>query len=361
MKIAIDVSQIIYGTGVSVYTEELVKNLLSFDKENSYVLFGGSLRRQGELKAKARSLGTNSSLKVFPIPPTLSDFLWNKLHILPIETFVGKIDVFHSSDWSQPPSAAFKVTTVHDLAPIKFPRVFPAKIVEVYKRRLARVAQEADSIIVPSEATNKDLLELGFLANKIRVIPEAAGSEFSFPKTERLEEIKTKYRIRGKYLLSVGVGWRKNSERLIKAFEQARVKKDLNLVIAGRVDKKLEMQRGVNLIGHIASEELAVLYSGAEALVYPSLYEGFGLPILQGFASGCPVVTSNISSMPEVAGDAAVLVDPYDVSAIAEGIREAIRDKRRLVSQGKKRAREFSWEKCARETLTVYSEANTGK
>ncbi|KKQ96568.1 MAG: hypothetical protein UT23_C0029G0007, partial [Candidatus Woesebacteria bacterium GW2011_GWA1_39_12] len=107
MKIAIDISQSIYGTGVSWYTRSLVENLLTLDDQNEYLLFGGSLRRLGELRKFAKG-------KYYPIPPSLADFIWNRLHVLPIENLIGEVDVFHSSDWTQPPSKAFKVTTVHD-------------------------------------------------------------------------------------------------------------------------------------------------------------------------------------------------------------------------------------------------------
>lgn len=109
MRICIDVSQIVYGTGVSVYTRNLIQNLLKIDQKNEYVFFAGTLRR------KADVLRFVPDAKVFPIPPTLADIIWNRTHVLPIEKLVGKIDVFHSSDWTQPPSNAFKVTTVHDL------------------------------------------------------------------------------------------------------------------------------------------------------------------------------------------------------------------------------------------------------
>ena len=130
MKIAIDISQIVYGTGVSTYTENLIKDLLKIDKDNEYLLFAGTLRRkQGVLKVFSQA-------RVFPIPPTLADVLWNRLHIFPIEKFIGDVDVLHTSDWSEPPSNAFKVTTVHDLYPFKFPRLVHPKILEVHKRKM---------------------------------------------------------------------------------------------------------------------------------------------------------------------------------------------------------------------------------
>jgi len=348
MKIAIDVSQIVYGTGVSVYTRKLVENLLAIDKEDEFILFGGSLRRFQELKA--------FGAKVFPIPPKVGDFIWNRLHILPIEYLVGKIDIFHSSDWTQPPSKSFKVTTVHDLVPLKFPKSVHPEIVAVHKRRLKWVKKEIDRVIAPSTQTKKDLIDYGVSEDRIRVIYEASVNPPADLK--RVEEVKKKYQVgQVKYLLSVGITPTKNTERIIKAFDLAGGGEKLKLVLVGRpVNVKIKERRGVRLLGAVSDNELAALYTGAEALVYPSLYEGFGIPVLDAFACGCPVVTSNFSSMPEVAGGAAVLVDPYSVSSIAEGIKKALGSRKGLIEKGLRRVKDFSWEKTAKETLKVYSE-----
>lgn len=349
MKIALDISQIIYGTGVSRYTQNLVSSLLAIDKDNDYILFGGSLRRLSELR--------KYSTKIFPIPPKLADIIWNKLHIIPIEYLVGKIDVFHSSDWSQPPASAFKVTTVHDLAPIKFPKETPKDVVSAHTARLDWVKKEVDRIIVPSDSTKEDLISLDFKAEKIRVIPEAPSVNFKKQAEGKIAELKKKLNIYGKYLLAVGASERKNTKKVISAFERVRPGEDLILVLAGRSQDRVEGARGVRVLGHIDEETLITLYSGAEVLVYASLYEGFGLPILEAFASACPVVTSNVSSMPEVAGDAAVLVDPEDVDSIVDGIKEALKRKKELIKKGLARVKEFSWEKTARGTLGVYQES----
>ncbi len=360
MKIAIDCSQIIYGTGVSTYVENLVKNLLLVDKENEYILFGGSLRRINDLRLMVNGLRGNFKRKIFPIPPTIADLIWNRLHILPIEALIGKVDVFHSSDWSQPPTSAFKVTAVHDLAPVLFPdlggRDFIRNVSEAHKARLEWVKKEVDRIIVPSNSTKSDLIDFGILEKKIVVIYEGVDEVFKQRSKETVENLKRKYRISGDYILAVGVGLRKNTDNIISAFEKVRPGKDLKLVVAGGTDQISET-RGVVYTGYISNEEKATLYSGAETLVYPSIYEGFGLPILEAFACKCPVVTSDVSSMPEVAGNAAVLVDPSSVDSIAEGIKKALDNKKGLVEKGIKRAKEFSWQKAAEETLEVYREA----
>ena len=141
MKICIDISAVPYETGVSWYTRHLVSKLLEIDKTNEYILFGGSFRRKEDLRKYHITVPGNSVSKFYTFPPTLADLVWNRLHKLPIERFVGKIDVFHSSDWTQPPSNAYKVTTIHDLVPIRFPKMSDPKIVSVHKRRLKWVRQ----------------------------------------------------------------------------------------------------------------------------------------------------------------------------------------------------------------------------
>ncbi|OGM08976.1 hypothetical protein A2159_02790, partial [Candidatus Woesebacteria bacterium RBG_13_34_9] len=328
MKIAIDVSQIIYGTGVSMYTQNLVKGLLSCDKENTYLLFGGSLRRFNELKSKIELISEGRSekiiKKVFPYPPLLADLIWNKLRIYPnLESLIGAVDVFHSSDWVQPASRAFKVTTVHDLVPILYPKISNPKLVAVHKRRLEIIKKEVDRMIVPSSTTKDDLLKLGFDGNKVRVIPEAPDISFKPQKREEIINLKRKYKILGKYLLAIGVTPRKNIERIIEAFEKIKAEYDLKLVVIGKHYTEVEVRRGVFYLGHVPQEDVPKLYAGSEALIYPSLYEGFGLPILEAFASRTAVVTSNLGSMKEVAGSAAVLVDPFDINSIVEGIKKA--------------------------------------
>lgn len=357
MKIGIDVSQVIYGTGVSFYTKSLVKHLLEVDRENNYLLCGGSLRRLPELYRFAKSLKGNFKTRFLPLPPKATDFIWNVVHFPKVELLTGKIDVFHTSDWTQPPTNAFNVTTVHDLAPLKFPKLTDPGIVAVHKRRLKWVVKEADRIIVPSQSTRVDLAEFGADQGKIRIIPEAPGDLFCSRKAENVESLKKRFNIHGKYLLSVGVGPRKNTERIIKAFEGVKPDYDLTLVIVGPLRFKYEAGRGVRFTGQLKDEELAAFYHGAEALVYPSLYEGFGIPILQAFACGCPVVTSNVSSMHELEAGAGVAVDPYDAEAIKNGIVEALENRKELIKKGFERAKLYSWDKSAQMTLDVYKEA----
>ena len=348
MKIAIDVSQIVYGTGVSVYTKNLVKNLLKIDKENDYILFAGALRRKQDI------LDIFPQTRVFPIPPILADFIWNKLHIFPIEKLIGEVDVLYTSDWTEPPTKAFKVTTIHDLYPFKFPKLIHPKVLEVHKRKIAWVLKESKRIIVPSQSTKTDLIGLGGKEEIIQVIPEAPA--LSKASEREVLNVKKKFGVQGDYLISIGVTPLKNTKRIIEAFNLSRAGRDLKLVIVGNPSNiKINEERNVRVLGHVASLDLAALLTGAKALVFTSLYEGYGLPILDAMNCGVPVVTSNISSMPEVAGNAAILVDPYDVNSIAEGITKALKGPKRLIEKGLERVKDFSWEKTARETLAVFT------
>ncbi len=349
MRIAIDVSQIVYGTGVSVYTRKLVESLLSIDRENEYTLFGGALRRRQEI------LESFPASRVFPIPPTVADIIWNKLHTLPIEKLIGEVDILHTSDWTEPPSKAFKVTTVHDLYPLKFPKMVHPKILEAHRGRLYWVKKESKRIIVPSLSTKNDLIGLGFREEAIRVIPEAPTLRKA--SEEKIAEVKKKYQIREDYLMAIGVTPLKNTKRIIKAFHLATPGKDLKLIIAGRpANLKIEPERNVRILGHIPQNDLEALLTGARGLIFASLYEGYGIPILDGFNCEVPVITSNIGAMPEVAGGAAELVDPNSVDSIAEGIANVVRGRKALVEKGKTWVKNFSWEKTAQMTLSVYRE-----
>ncbi|KKQ36204.1 MAG: Glycosyl transferase group 1 [Candidatus Woesebacteria bacterium GW2011_GWA1_37_7] len=350
MRIAIDISQIVYGTGVSTYTENLVKSLLKLDAEDEYSLFAGAFRRRDDI------LKIFPGTKVFPISPLMADIIWNKLHTLPIEKLIGNVDVFHSSDWAEPPSSAFKVTTVHDLYALKYPKMVHPKVLEVHKRKLSWVLRESRRIIVPSNSTKGDLTDLGVNENIIRVIPEAPS--FSKASEAEVTSAKKKYRIQGDYLISIGVTELKNTKRIIEAFHLSTAGKELKMVLVGRPAKtEIKPERNIRILGHVPQDELRALLTGARGLVFASLYEGYGIPILDAFACGTPVVTSDTSSMPEVAGKAAVLVDPYDAASIADGITKILNGPKGFIEKGFARVGEFSWEKTAKMTLDVYKEA----
>lgn len=361
MKIGIDISQLVYKTGVSRYIKELVLNLVKIDRKNHYVLFGSSLRRQGELNDFLNLLGNRERVesKFYPLPPTLLDLLWNRLHKINIENFSGKIDLFHTSDWTEPPSGAKKITTIHDLAIFKYPQDFNPKIVSVHKRKMGWAKKESSKIIAVSQNTRKDIQEIMEIPEeKIAVIYEGAGSAFEPKSAGEIQKTKKKFGIKREYLLTVVTkGARKNLTRLIEAYQKIKTG-DIELVVVGSFNQN---DRRIKFIDFIADEnDLASLYCGAYAFLFPSLYEGFGLPVLEAMACSTPVVISSTSSLPEVGGEAAIYVDPENPESIVEGIekvlnlsKEEYREmKIKVIGQAKK----FSWEDSARETLKTYEE-----
>ncbi len=341
MKIGIDISSVVYGTGVSDYTVNLVTQLLK-NSEDMFVLFGASLRRQQEIKNIFNSAHT------FFIPPTLLDTVWNKLHLLPVEALIGKVDVFHSSDWTEPPSKAAKVTTIHDLSPFLFPQEMDPKIVEVHARKMAWSIKECQKFICVSQSTANDLQRLfGVSPDKIAITHEAVPSKFV---------LKPRITKHSNYLLTIGARQkRKNLERLISSYLSYKDKLGLpqKLIVVGE-SSNIVTHPSITYTGYVDDQSLVDLLAGAEALVYPSLYEGFGLPILGAFLHKVPVAASNTSAIPEVVGEAGVLFDPYDEIDIAKSIKLAIESRSELVKKGQNRLDMFSWEKTAAQTLEVY-------
>jgi len=176
MKIGIDISQAVFeGTGVGRYVQEMVKNLVKQDQTNTYVLFGSSLRLRGRLEAlynEVRQINPAVEKAILPLPPTLLDILWNKLHIFPISWFTGPLDIFWSSDWTQPPLRGVKgITTIHDVSFLRFPESFHKQIIEVQNRRLKQAFKECHHFFCDSEATKKDIMEFFHLnENKLTVV-----------------------------------------------------------------------------------------------------------------------------------------------------------------------------------------------
>ncbi|HOX96071.1 MAG TPA: glycosyltransferase family 1 protein [Candidatus Woesebacteria bacterium] len=364
MKIAIDISQAIYGTGVSVYTKNLVATLIKQYPEDEFVLFGGSFRRRQELISLARKLHGQS--KIYSFPPRFMDFIWNSLHVLPVEKLVGLVDIVHTSDWTEPPSKLPKVTTVHDLIPFKFPQTTTESIRNTHKKRLAWVMRESDRIIAVSQSTKEDLISvLKIPEDKIVVIPEGVEERYCPQSLDVQEMVKKHYKITGDYLFTLStLEPRKNQAALIKAFKIVREKyPDLQLIIGGRTGwgEIPAAVDGVTMPGYIPDADLPGLYSGCLAFVLPSVYEGFGLSPLQAMACGAPVAVSNISSLPEVVGDAGVLFDPASVESIAAGIIEAIENRKELKKKSLVQASKFTWEKAAEETYAVYKQVLASK
>lgn len=366
MRIGIDISQGVFpGTGAQTYIVNLVKNLLQSDQTNEYVLFGSSLRLRLRLEEIAQALPKKIEAHFAPIPPTVLNILWNDLHFLPIEQFTGKLDIFHASDATQPPSKAKKVTTVHDLVCYHFPETLATRQVAIQKKRLAWVKKEADMIIAVSESTKKDLITvLGIAPDKITVIYEGVEATFTSDNrndTAKLQYVVQKYNLPPKFLLYVGaLQPRKNLARLLEAYHA--VATDVPLFIAGKIGwgEALPQTKNVTILGFVDSVDLPYLYALAYGFLYPAIYEGFGLPVVEAMATGTPVLTSNTSSLPEVGGDAAIYVDPHDVLSISQGIKQlldlTVQDYQTMQQKSLLQAKRFTWERCALQTMAVYQQ-----
>jgi glycosyltransferase involved in cell wall biosynthesis len=283
----------------------------------------------------------------------------------------GSFDIYHGSVNTLPliPTGTRRIVTIHDLAFLRFPEQVTRKRYAYLKSMVGNSARRADAILVPSEATASDVHDLlGASRNRIHITPLGVDAHFRPAPPEAIQAIRSSYGLDQPYVLTVGtIEPRKNLRRLIEAFALGASQHDCDLVLVGptgwltdgieQAIVQSELGDRIKRTGFVNDDGLVGLYSGAEVVVIPSLYEGFGLPVLEAMACGAVVVTSNVSSMPEVAGEAAILVDPVDTQSIASGIRLALEDKmlrKRLESAAVVRARDFTWKRTARTTADAY-------
>lgn len=384
MRVGIDCRTILNpekgeGAGIGHYTYQLVRHLLEVDKENTYILF---FDRSAQKTRIAKFKHENVHIRFFPfvqytrlMPTTCSHFLVSA--ILCRE----KLDIFHSPTLSLPFSyKGTSIITVHDLSVYKFPELYLRKEVLRLKKDIPSVLRQAQKIIAVSQSTAKDVSKIfNISSDKIKVIFHGIDKRF-FKKSSpaQIKKVKHKYGITKDYFLFLGtLDARKNIVRIICAYERFRdkyihiLKNPIQqLVLAGakgknfkNIQKRISFskyKKDIILPGYIEADDLDPLFEGADVFIFPSLYEGFGLPIIEAMANGVPVITSNVSSLPEVAKGGAILVDPHSVAEITQSLYTILTDKelhRDLCKNGKNRAREFSWEKCAQQTLKVYKEA----
>jgi glycosyltransferase involved in cell wall biosynthesis len=271
------------------------------------------------------------------------------------------------------------VVTIHDCIHLMFPQYLPGRLAYSYARSsISQAARRATRVLTVSESSKRDILRfVDIPADRIDVIYNAYDERFGVePREEDVVRVRERYQLHDEFVLYAGnVKPHKNLERLIEAFDLVRRRglEHLKLVLIGdeisryagirRAVHFHQLHKYVRFLGYLPEETLAVMYRLAGVFVFPSLYEGFGLPPLEAMASGTPVVTSNLSSLPEVAGDAAVLVDPYQPEAIADGIERVLCDerlRRELRARGLARARQFSWEASVWRVREIYGEVASG-
>lgn len=374
ISVGIDITATLYGRGVSRYTSNLVRGLLTHP-DVKLNMYGSSLRQRSELYKIARELKKESASKANTVirsyPPSLYQFLWNKIGYAGVKSVLPDIDVFHSWDWLQPPDKDLPlVSTIHDLAILKFPKTAHPKILNMHSESWKVLKERQAQIIAVSRATQRDIVELLEIPEeRVTVIHEALPLEVmqvaDSITDEQEEQLSQKLQLDRPYILFVGTREpRKNLKNLIEAWLP--LQKEVDLLIAGEegwddsenIYKSVENLR---FLGRVSDQELSVLYTQAAAFAFPSLYEGFGLPILEAFYHGTPVVTSAISSMPEITGNAAELVDPLEPESIREGLQTILNESE---TQQKTRAQRmiirqhmFSWKRVVDETVTVYQRA----
>jgi len=365
MRICIDARKCATGIGRAVY--ELIKNLSEIDKENTYfILYRDDsfdfLEGVPNFNRYFSSLGTYSP----------------SIHIeIPLFLYKNKIDVFHSTYFVKPIWAPCKsLVTIYDLIYSRYPKYLSkglfTKGALLYHDIMTSIAvKQSSKIITISQSAKDDIMHFFKCPeDKIEVImPAFDKEEFKVISNRGLvKKTVFEYNLPDEYIFYVGAHKpHKNLERLIRAFYLIAGEIEHNLVIGGKKDlryartyelvKALNMERRIIFTGEIKESDLPLLYNGADLFVFPSLYEGFGLPPLEAMACGIPVLVSNAASLPEVVGDAAIMVNPYDIEEIAQEMKRILTNEnlqKEIREKGLKRCQEFSWCQVAEKTLNVY-------
>ena len=370
MRIAIDAHSV--GTGLGgneSYATNLIEALAEIDPNNSYTLYVTRREAVERFSNRWPNFLVRATLPHTPlirIPLTLS-----------AELRRNPVDVLHVQFTSPPFSPCPVVVSIHDLSFEHLPQTFKWRSRKQLRITVRRSAREAAQVIALSEHARRDIVETYSLApEKVTAIPLAAANHFRpISDDEELQRVRQTYGIVGEYILSVGaIQPRKNLSRLVDAYSRLRrATPEGNLpklVLAGkcawlyeetlRTIRELQVSDSVILTGYVPDSDLPGLYSGALCFVYPSYFEGFGLPPLEAMKCGVPVIVGNQTSLPEVVGNAGLLVDPFDADAIAGALDQVISDSNLRAELGKKglaRAQLFDWRETARQTLRVYQQA----
>jgi glycosyltransferase involved in cell wall biosynthesis len=386
MRIGIDItSAVTQSAGIGRYTRELIRALLALGAPHTYTLMYATEKR---VDRPIDPLPPNARLRRLPFHDKWLARIWHRLQIpIPVEWATGAIDLFHSPDFTLPPTRPRTRTllTVHDLSFIRDPDSAVPSLRRYLNRAVPRSVARARHILADSQATKDDLVSLfGTPPEKIDVLLSGVDARFKPIRDPAvLAAVRARYYLGdGPIVLAVGtIQPRKNYVRLIQAFGQvvgrwwqigSNLMGNVNLVIAGGKGwmfdaifaevTRLGLEDRVKFSGFVDEADLPALYSTAAVLAYPSMYEGFGLPVLEAMACGVPVIGSNVSSVPEVVGEAGLLVDPLDVDAIAAGLIGLLKDasaRDAYMRAGLRRAAHFTWDAAARQLLSIYARLET--
>ncbi|MBN1966245.1 MAG: glycosyltransferase family 4 protein [Anaerolineae bacterium] len=361
------------GAGIGRYVRELIAALAQVDEHTTYRLFVAGLAGRSGLPPAP---GQNFAWAGTRLTPLWLARLWQRAHspYPTVNHWLGDLDLYHATDFVLPPVRAGTrtIVQVHDLSFVLVPEAASPNLKRYLDAVVPRSVRRADHVLADSHATKADLARLyGTPPEKITVLWGGVAAHFR-PVTDPTAQqaVRTKYGLGDwPFLFTVGtVQPRKNYGRLIEALARLHADfADLHLVIAGgrgwledpiyATVARLKLDEYVHFIGFAADEDLPVLYGMAAVVPYLSLYEGFGFPVLEAMACGAPVVASQVSSIPEVAGDAAVLVDPLDVTAITDALGSLLAsaaERETLITRGHAQAAQFTWDRSARQLADVY-------
>jgi len=371
------------ATGMGQHLLHLLEGLDKLqEKDQQYVLLAPRFRRAYTVRApqfsdRFREVEAVSALA--RLGENFEQVWWEQAGIVRAG-LREHIDLLHCPYWSNPMLSPWPtVVTVHDVIQFVLKEYAWRKISRVYFGLVSRAARRADAIITVSECSKRDIVKLLRLPpERIHVIGNAVDDEQFYPVRDAwlLANVRERYGIRPRFILYFGgFDMRKNVPRLIEAYARLpeQLRREYQFVVSGRYHnlghplfpdpretvRKLGLEGNVVFTGQIREQDKAPLYSAATVFAFPSLYEGFGMPVLEAMACGTPVLTSQTSALPEVAGDAGLLVDPYDTDAISHGLsdlleRQELRDE--LARRGLERARRYNWRQVAAETVRVYGE-----
>ncbi|MDD5347404.1 MAG: glycosyltransferase family 1 protein [Candidatus Omnitrophica bacterium] len=373
MLVGFDIRPLIFtGAGIRTYLYNLIVSLAKIE----------GLRQQLFVSSPSRIAWEDVSATIsedvvrLPHLNRLCGRFWEEF-LLSSAVRKKKVDIFHGARFFLPRRLACpSVVTVHDLAFKKFPEFVTRQAFRDFDAMVAYSVQAARAVIVPSEATARDLFDLYKVGkNKVAVIHEAAGPAFRpSPDADRPRRLREKFRTGNKFILCVGtIEPRKNLVNLLEAYAMLKDNDEFTLVLAGGLgwrygrilEKVKELALGTRVVftGRVSDGELVDLYNGCEVFVFPSYYEGFGLPVLEALGCACAVVCADTSSLTELFGDACIFVDPHSAASIERGLRKALFDaavRDRLRARALEKAAGFSWAKAAGDTYAVYGQVLRG-
>ena len=369
MRVAIDTRKL-HDFGIGTYVSNLVRGLARLNHDDEYTLICHPSDTDF-----VRSLGPN----FHAWPDRASNYSVAEQFTIPLDVWRTWPDVFHAPHYVLPPLTPGKcVVTIHDCIHLRFPQYLPNRVAHLYARMfLSSAARKAARVITVSEASKRDIIELLHTpADKVEVVYNGFDERLTSPSPDDEARVRDRFQLDAPFVLYAGnIKPHKNVDRLIEAFAELRQRglDSVKLLIIGddiskysnlrRLVHRHQLHQQVRFLGFVSTDTLAALYQLAQVFVFPSLYEGFGLPPLEAMANGTPVITSNVSSLPEVVGDAALLIDPLDAHSLADAMYRVLTEsdlRADLVRRGRERVKAFSWDRSVSRTHRIYRDVVHG-